>query len=108
MFSFIALNYCENNPGICKNGAKCVSLTSDDGSYKCLCRERTYGKNCEMSDYAITVKPENATSKPPQKPVIRPVKPVKPEKPLKPENITLVYAEEAAPENEIKKEVMQP
>lgn len=56
------MNYCEKNPNICKNGAKCISLTKEDGSYRCLCREDTYGRNCENSDIS-TIKPitPNAT-----------------------------------------------
>lgn len=61
------MNYCENNPGICKNGAKCISLLNDDGSYRCLCREGTSGRNCEHSEIHtvkpfITVKPEKPTN----------------------------------------------
>lgn len=54
MHFFSELNYCENNPGLCQNGAKCVSLTKEDGNYRCLCREGTYGKNCEYSEYTTT------------------------------------------------------
>ncbi|KAJ8978804.1 hypothetical protein NQ317_014274, partial [Molorchus minor] len=56
------LNYCEKNPNTCKNEAKCVSLIKDDGSYKCLCREGTHGKNCEYS--------ENSTIKPTTSPLV--------------------------------------
>lgn len=31
-----------------------MSLTKDDGNYRCLCREGTYGKNCEFSEYTTT------------------------------------------------------
>lgn len=51
---FSELNYCENNPGLCQNGAKCVSLTKEDGNFRCLCREGTYGRNCEFSEYTTT------------------------------------------------------
>lgn len=52
--AFLELNYCENNPGICLHGSKCVSLTKDEGNYRCLCREGTYGKNCENSEFTTT------------------------------------------------------
>lgn len=60
---FIELNYCENNPNICQNGAKCISLIQEEGSYKCLCREGTYGKNCEHSEISTTIKPKTTTAK---------------------------------------------
>lgn len=53
---FLELKYCEENPDTCKNGAKCISLTKDDGNYRCLCREGTSGRNCEYSEIH-TVKP---------------------------------------------------
>lgn len=56
------LNYCEKNPDTCKNDAKCISLTKDDGNFKCLCREGSSGQYCEHSKIH-TVKP--ITSKPP-------------------------------------------
>lgn len=48
------MNYCEHNPGLCQNGAKCVSLTKEDGNFRCMCREGTYGRNCEFSEYTTT------------------------------------------------------
>lgn len=56
------LNYCERNPDTCINGAKCISLTKDEGSFRCFCREGTSGRYCEFS-LIHTVKP--ITSKPP-------------------------------------------
>ncbi|KAI4458908.1 notch ligand family member [Holotrichia oblita] len=58
------LNYCEKNPDTCKNGSKCLSLTKEDGKFRCLCREGTSGKNCELSTLTTTtttttVEPEN-------------------------------------------------
>ncbi|KAK6621154.1 hypothetical protein RUM43_011460 [Polyplax serrata] len=41
------LNYCENNPGLCQNGGTCVSLTEDDGNFKCHCSEKFRGERCE-------------------------------------------------------------
>ncbi|ERL88955.1 delta-like protein 4 [Dendroctonus ponderosae] len=85
-----ALTYCEDNSDICKNGAKCVSLTHDDGSYRCLCREGTYGRHCEFSDLTImSQSPMNLSSKPG-------TIDLKPEKPSRPENVTLVYPMESA------------
>lgn len=51
------LNHCEKNPGICQNDAKCISLTKDEGSYRCMCRDGTSGKNCEISEHSTTAKP---------------------------------------------------
>lgn len=48
------LNHCEKNPDTCQNGAKCISLIKSEGSYKCLCREGTRGRNCEISTLATT------------------------------------------------------
>lgn len=59
---FLELNYCENNPDTCKNGAKCVSLIKDDGNYRCLCREGSSGRNCEESEYLMTPVSLNATT----------------------------------------------
>lgn len=61
MFCILELRHCEDNPDTCKNGAKCISLTKDEGSYRCLCREGSSGRNCEYSEFhtvkPITVKP---------------------------------------------------
>lgn len=51
-FILLELNYCEKNPDTCQNGAKCVSLIKEDGNYRCLCREGTSGRNCEISEYS--------------------------------------------------------
>lgn len=61
-FGFSEINFCEKNPGVCQNGAKCVSLTKEDGNYRCMCREGTYGRNCEFSQYTTTKKPEITTT----------------------------------------------
>ncbi|XP_058978223.1 tenascin [Musca domestica] len=45
-----ALTYCKENPNICENGGKCISLTKEDGSYHCQCRQGYLGKNCEIID----------------------------------------------------------
>lgn len=56
------LNYCEENIGTCKNGAKCISLLKEEGSFKCFCREGTSGKNCEFSEISTTVKTTTTAS----------------------------------------------
>jgi hypothetical protein len=37
------------NEGVCENGATCVSLTEEDGNYRCLCAEGFTGRNCEVA-----------------------------------------------------------
>jgi hypothetical protein len=37
------------NKGVCENGATCVSLTEEDGNYRCLCSEGFTGRNCEVA-----------------------------------------------------------
>nr|XP_022901552.1 delta-like protein C [Onthophagus taurus] len=39
------LNFCEDNPKICENDGKCLSLGKNQ--YECLCPVGTSGKNCE-------------------------------------------------------------
>lgn len=56
------MNFCEKNPDTCKNGSKCISLIKDEGSYRCLCREGTRGRNCEHSEISTTVKPAIITT----------------------------------------------
>jgi MSHA pilin protein MshA len=41
--------YCAMNEGVCENGATCVSLTEEDGNYRCLCAEGFTGRNCEVA-----------------------------------------------------------
>lgn len=81
------MNYCENNPDTCRNGAKCLSLTADEGNYVCMCREGFYGKNCEKSESdkftakpnvtttqkSTTTKDATTTEQPPM--IVTPVKP---------------------------------
>lgn len=45
-----ALTYCKENPNICENGGRCISLTKADGNYHCQCRQGYLGKNCEIVD----------------------------------------------------------
>ncbi|KNC26803.1 hypothetical protein FF38_06381 [Lucilia cuprina] len=44
------LTYCKDHPNICENGGKCLSLTKEDGSYRCHCKQGYLGKNCEIID----------------------------------------------------------
>ncbi|XP_026848694.1 neurogenic locus protein delta [Drosophila persimilis] len=44
------LSYCVENPETCENEGKCVSVSREDGSYRCLCRQGYLGKNCEIRD----------------------------------------------------------
>ena len=46
---FTELKYCDTNEGVCENGATCVSLTEEDGNYRCLCAEGFTGRNCEVA-----------------------------------------------------------
>ena len=50
MFFFTELTYCKNNPNICENKGKCISLTKEDGNYRCHCKQGYLGKNCEIVD----------------------------------------------------------
>lgn len=43
------LKYCDKNEDVCENGATCVSLTEEDGNYRCLCAEGFTGRNCEVA-----------------------------------------------------------
>ncbi|XP_066145567.1 uncharacterized protein [Euwallacea fornicatus] len=88
MFCNEQLTYCEDNPENCKNGAKCISVTHDEGLYRCLCREGSYGRHCELTDSPpnSTVKPiRNNASMVTQKPEIPTT--------ARHENITLIYAQ---------------
>ncbi|PSN45404.1 hypothetical protein C0J52_18365 [Blattella germanica] len=39
----------QENVDVCENGATCVSLTEEDGSYRCLCADGFTGRNCEVA-----------------------------------------------------------
>lgn len=85
---FIELTYCEENPDTCQNGAKCVSVPHDEGAYRCLCREGTYGRNCEGSDFPLAVmKPARTNTTTTQRPNIELTTTAKPEK------VALVFAQ---------------
>lgn len=86
---FIELTYCEENPDTCQNGAKCVSVPHDEGAYRCLCREGTYGRNCEGSDFPLAVmKPARTNTTTTQRPNIELTTTAKPEK------VALVFAQD--------------
>ncbi|KAL0266773.1 UNVERIFIED_CONTAM: hypothetical protein PYX00_009227 [Menopon gallinae] len=42
------LTYCDTHEGLCENGGTCVSLTEEDGDFRCGCPERYTGKHCEI------------------------------------------------------------
>lgn len=44
------LTYCLEHPGTCENEGKCISLSREDGGYRCHCRQGFLGKNCEIRD----------------------------------------------------------
>lgn len=46
-FDLTELTYCEHHKNVCENGATCVSLSEEDGNYRCLCSDGYMGKNCE-------------------------------------------------------------
>ncbi|CAG2059566.1 unnamed protein product [Timema podura] len=48
------LTFCENNTDVCENEATCVSLTEEDGGYRCLCPEGYTGRNCEVAKFTTT------------------------------------------------------
>lgn len=66
-FSVSELSYCLDNPDTCANDGKCVSLSREDGSYRCQCRQGYLGKNCEILDEFLltSVAPPRITPPPP-------------------------------------------
>ncbi|XP_030378339.1 delta-like protein 1 [Scaptodrosophila lebanonensis] len=72
------LNYCADNPDTCENEGKCISLSREDGSYRCLCKQGYLGKNCEIRDEFLltSVAPPRITPPPEvdreREPAIRP------------------------------------
>ncbi|XP_049841769.1 delta-like protein 1 [Schistocerca gregaria] len=61
------LTYCEQNEDLCENGATCISLTEEDGNYRCICAEGFTGRNCEVAKFTTAMSMVNMTTtmKPP-------------------------------------------
>uniref|UniRef100_A0A1B0CG55 Putative teneurin-1 n=1 Tax=Lutzomyia longipalpis TaxID=7200 RepID=A0A1B0CG55_LUTLO len=55
-----ALDFCDKNPSTCTNGGKCLSLTKDDGSFRCECPSGFRGDRCEIAP-TTTDSPKNTT-----------------------------------------------
>ncbi|XP_063228860.1 neurogenic locus protein delta-like isoform X2 [Bacillus rossius redtenbacheri] len=48
------LTHCRDHPDACENGATCVSLSEEDGGYRCLCAEGYTGRSCEVEKYTTS------------------------------------------------------
>ncbi|XP_065365662.1 adhesive plaque matrix protein 2 [Calliphora vicina] len=60
------LTYCKDHANICENGGKCISLTKEDGNYRCHCKQGYLGKNCEITDeFLLTSTPAPRITPPP-------------------------------------------
>lgn len=55
-----ALDFCDKNPSTCTNGGKCLSLTKDEGSFRCECPSGFLGDRCEIAPM-VTDSPKNST-----------------------------------------------
>ncbi|XP_072750444.1 uncharacterized protein [Anoplolepis gracilipes] len=42
------LTYCDEHPGICQNGATCISMIHEDGDYRCICPLGYMGRQCQI------------------------------------------------------------
>nr|NP_001229927.2 uncharacterized protein LOC411317 precursor [Apis mellifera] len=42
------LTYCDEHPGICRNNATCISMTKEDGNYRCICPLGYMGRQCQI------------------------------------------------------------
>jgi len=63
------LTFCDNNQDVCENGATCVSLTEEDGNYRCLCAEGYTGRNCEVQKMVLGgMMNSSSAAKPPSSP----------------------------------------
>ncbi|XP_059482872.1 neurogenic locus protein delta-like [Neocloeon triangulifer] len=55
------LTYCQDHTDLCENDAKCVSLSEEDGNYRCICTEGFTGRNCDVPKTQPTTERVNAT-----------------------------------------------
>ncbi|XP_063976203.1 delta-like protein C [Diachasmimorpha longicaudata] len=77
------LTFCDGHADVCRNNGTCISMTKEDGDYRCICPLGYMGRQCQIE----TVEP--ATDLTPPLPVVRPpemevltVKPDTSEKPV--------------------------
>ncbi|KZC06059.1 Delta-like protein C [Dufourea novaeangliae] len=42
------LTYCEEHPDTCRNNATCISMTKEDGDYRCVCPLGYMGRQCQI------------------------------------------------------------
>ncbi|XP_032667057.1 uncharacterized protein LOC116842247 [Odontomachus brunneus] len=42
------LTYCDEHPGVCQNNATCISMTHEDGNYRCICPLGYMGRQCQI------------------------------------------------------------
>ncbi|XP_057329154.1 delta-like protein 1 isoform X1 [Microplitis mediator] len=42
------LTFCDDHPDICQNNATCVSMTKEDGDYRCICPIGYTGRKCQI------------------------------------------------------------
>ncbi|XP_015605587.1 delta-like protein 4 [Cephus cinctus] len=42
------LTYCDRNPDTCKNNATCISMTKEDGNFRCVCPMGYMGRHCQI------------------------------------------------------------
>ncbi|XP_012536981.1 protein jagged-1 [Monomorium pharaonis] len=42
------LTYCDEHPNVCRNNATCISMTQEDGDYRCVCPLGYMGRQCQI------------------------------------------------------------
>ncbi|XP_048505179.1 delta-like protein B isoform X2 [Athalia rosae] len=42
------LTYCDEHPNTCENNATCISVTKEDGNYRCMCPLGFIGRQCQI------------------------------------------------------------